>query len=129
MKNQNGFTLIELVVVIVVLGILAAVAVPKFIDLREEAEEAALSGVVGAMGSAMAINYAGFVASNGAKGEDVDNCDDIGSLMDGGVPDGYTVTPGPLVLGTPSDCTVIQDGSLETDTFVGIATIVIPPAP
>ena len=126
MKNQNGFTLIELVVVIVVLGILAAVAVPKFIDLSEEAEDAALSGVVGAMGSAMAINYAGYVASNGTKGEAVDNCEDVENLMDGGVPDGYTVTAGPLVLGTPSDCTVTQDGSSEDDTFVGIATIAIP---
>ncbi|MBK7546835.1 MAG: prepilin-type N-terminal cleavage/methylation domain-containing protein [Rhodoferax sp.] len=43
---QRGFTLIELVMVIVILGVLAAVAIPKFVDLKSDARTAAL-GVVG----------------------------------------------------------------------------------
>ena len=40
-KSEEGFTLIELVVVIVILGIIASIAVPKYIDLTSEANQSA----------------------------------------------------------------------------------------
>lgn len=58
MKNNNGFTLIELVIVIIVLGILAATAVPKFINLQGDAKESVLKGLSGALNSAANIVYA-----------------------------------------------------------------------
>lgn len=59
-KQQSGFTLIELVMVIVILGILAASFAPKFVDLGTGATTAAKKGASGAVKSAMTVYIAEF---------------------------------------------------------------------
>jgi len=63
-SSDRGFTLIELVIIIVIIGILAAVAIPKFLELRGEAEQAAVQNMVSSLESAMSI-YASRQFMNG----------------------------------------------------------------
>lgn len=58
LKNNKGFTLIELVLIIVILGVLAAVAIPKFVGLQDDAKAASNAGWIGALRSCLSINYA-----------------------------------------------------------------------
>jgi len=55
--DKKAFTLIELVMIIVILGILAAVAIPKYIDIRSSAETAAEEGIVGGVRAGISNYY------------------------------------------------------------------------
>ena len=67
MRNQKGFTLIELIMVIVILGILAAVVVPRFFDFTTDAHKANVEAFVGNLKSALEMSAAENIVDEGYK--------------------------------------------------------------
>lgn len=111
MRNYQGFTLIELAILIIIIGILVVMAVPKYIDITSDARSANVNSVAGALSSTNAANYARR-KQNPAAGSAVANCTAIGSILTGGLPSGFTITPASVAVDTMVTCTVTGPGSV-----------------
>jgi MSHA pilin protein MshA len=132
-SRQTGFTLIELIMVIVILGVLSAVAIPKYLDLKSDANQAAVNGVAGSLGSAAAVNFAARTA-NSTKGVAVADCQDVAKALQtyssgayttalptqGGT---YTIGSVAIANGATGSCTLTftpSAGSAVTANFTGM---------
>ena len=125
-QQQKGFTLIELVLVIIVLGVLAATAVPKFVDLKGEAETSNIEVAQRSIDTALTIAIAKH-ATNNPNLNDVISYVKSQSLVDTLDTDGqFTVTIGSKVITVQSnsDCTTPgSEVAIADDTTAGIACL------
>lgn len=127
---HKGFTVIELIVVLIFVGILAAVVVPRYLELHNNAVTSELKAIVGDIESGSARNYARYVALGPLVGKGVkvgDDCETVAIpvALPEGLPQGYTAY-GESVMAYPGDyygtCTVRHEVTGEAQNAMIMLT-------
>jgi len=108
-RDQRGFTLIEIIMVIVLLGIIAAIAIPKYIDLKSDAVRATLDGLRGGIISSGAIGYADIAINDNGYG--------VATYPTGADLEGSYLTSDDLNFGAPNAWTAVVGGTTYNFTY------------
>ncbi|MBC7199762.1 prepilin-type N-terminal cleavage/methylation domain-containing protein [Stutzerimonas balearica] len=116
-KQQSGFTLIELIMVIVILGILAAFALPRFADFSGQAKTATVEGIAGSLRSASSIAHASLLAAGTPSATTVE-LEGVEIAMIGGYP---AATEGGIIAAAQVDGAEISDDAAGSGGIIYIA--------
>ena len=124
-KQQSGFTLIELIIVIVILGILAVTAAPKFLDVTDQANTAAVNGIQGVVAASANTARAAWLLAGSTGTSVVIDGETITVENDGVTADGYP-TAVALGIGASIDISSAWSHGLGASGYIFAATEVYP---